>query len=193
MIIRADAAQIPLSDESIIARTEDSHKMLRRAVIENEYRYVLERIWLESIPALNWVMLNPSKANGEIDDPTVNKIVGFSTHLGYGGCRAYNLFAYRSTHPNDLSEVDDPIGPKNNAYLLELAAAKGETVIFAWGSHKMPEGHKRRPGFVIDLFSPFLDEDQTIRVYCLGRCKDGSPKHPLMIPYSTRLEHFYGW
>jgi len=65
------------------------------ALMVGDYRYHLWRTWDETRPRLLWVMLNPSTADGETDDPTVRRCIGFSKGWGYGSIEIVNLFAYR--------------------------------------------------------------------------------------------------
>lgn len=164
--------------------------MITSAVVEGQWRYRLDRIWVQERPKLHWIMLNPSTADAHRDDATIRKCMGFAARNGFGGISVYNLFAFRSPDPWSLNTTDYPVGPKNDEFLRALRDGT-DPIIFAWGGHKMPRGHETRPGFVIDLFSPFTDEDQSRRVYCLGRCMSGAPRHPLMVPYCTGFERFY--
>ena len=74
-------------------------EMWRNAVFSGcgTYRYTLERRWSAG-PLLLWVLLNPSTANAQVDDPTNRRGIGFSIKWGYAGCVFVNLFAVRSDH-----------------------------------------------------------------------------------------------
>src|SRR5437868_12651695 len=63
-----------------------------------KFRYRLTRQWGEGA-ALPFVMLNPSTADAEQDDPTIRKCVGFAKRMGYDGIEVVNLYAYRATKP----------------------------------------------------------------------------------------------
>ena len=60
----------------------------RYAQIEGEYRYWLERSWDRSpvtgwpLDMLTFVMLNPSTADGRVDDPTIRRCIGFARRGG---------------------------------------------------------------------------------------------------------------
>lgn len=103
------------------------------------YRYLLSRVGdPSSTKRILWVMLNPSTATAEKDDPTIRKITKFSTRWGYGVIRICNIFALRSTDPKALKialkEGRDPIGPENNRYIGEEVEV-ADRVVCAWGAH----------------------------------------------------------
>src|SRR5689334_11732215 len=94
----------------------------------NEYRYRLTRTWGTSSYVL-FVMMNPSTANPSEDDPTVAKCRRLAVRWGYGGLHVGNTFAYRATDQNRLAQVPDPIGPDNDAHLLDLAKESALVVL----------------------------------------------------------------
>lgn len=53
-----------------------------------------------------FIMLTPSTADADTDDPTIRRCIGFAKSSGFGGLYVGNLFAYRSTQPIDyLSQM----------------------------------------------------------------------------------------
>lgn len=134
---------------------------------DGRYRYSLWRAWDRSLEPLTFVMLNPSTADANVDDPTIRRCIGFAKRDGFGGVRVVNLYAFRATQPKDMFRAIDPVGPLNNDYFNFGTAA---TVIAAWGAHA-------RPNRVRDVMR--LLRERT--VYCLGTTKDGSPRHPLYV------------
>lgn len=142
------------------------------------YRYTLERRWSRAARLL-WVMLNPSTADAERDDPTIRRCVGFARAWGYGGITVVNLFAWRATDPSELRDVADPVGPENNEVIEEALNAHASCVA-AWGQTKYAE--PLRVSLVEQLAS-----GAGRALYCLGVNKDGSPKHPLFVPGTARL------
>ena len=60
-----------------------------------KYRYRLSRIWDDKKPLVLFIMLNPSTADAEQDDPTIRRCIAFAKNWGYGGFMAGNLFAFR--------------------------------------------------------------------------------------------------
>jgi hypothetical protein len=138
------------------------------------YRYLLTRRWLPFAPPAVFVMLNPSTAPAETDDPTVRRAIAFAQAWGFGGLDVLNLFAYRSTDPHSLETVSDPVGPENNRYLEEVTA-KADRIVVAWG-----EG-----GRLHDRETAVLTLLKDRSLHCLGRTHAGHPRHPLYVAADT--------
>ncbi len=147
------------------------------------YRYLLTRVWDRDMAFATWVMLNSSTADARIDDPTILKVMTFSRRMGFGGCRVFNLAAFRATNPKAMMAANDPFGPDNEELITQVVKRAG-TVIAAWGANgeirKWPEQHREK---LERIKKSVLDRDWA----CLGMTKAGEPKHPLYLPYSTEL------
>ena len=72
------------------------------AVITGDYRYLLWREWNSdrAVPRLqrdrqtvSFIMLNPSRADAEVNDPTITRCINFALSWGYGRLEVVNLFA----------------------------------------------------------------------------------------------------
>jgi len=150
------------------------------ADFDGEYRYDLFRKW-DDRPMIVFIMLNPSTADENKLDPTVTRCMKFAIRNGNGGFHVVNLFALISTDPKALLDHPDPVGPLNGRYISRLAREypNGEVVV-AWGAHKAA---CERAEKVLKLLRKHRD-----KLYCLGKTKNGSPKHPLYVPYSAKLE-----
>jgi hypothetical protein len=134
-----------------------------------QYRYILDRVWDAGKPTVMFVGLNPSTADECVDDPTIRRCMGFARDWGYGALVMVNLFAYRATHPSVLSEVADPVGPRND-YWLMAASRRVELILAAWGIHGTLRG---RDAAALGKLKC---------VHCLGTTKAGHPRHPLYLP-----------
>ncbi len=134
------------------------------------YRYLLTRVWDSSKPVIGFIGLNPSCADACIDDKTSLKLTTLSDSWGYGGFHISNLFAYRSTDSNALKNVSNPIGEKNNKYIMELINIC-EEVVLMWGN----KGNLlNRNNEVLSLLNPN-------NTYCIRMTKSGNPSHPLFL------------
>jgi hypothetical protein len=141
--------------------------------ITKKYRYLLGRKWHETLPQVTFIMLNPSKADENEGDHTLTRCIKFAqSWKKYGSLELVNLFAYRATHPTELRQVDDPVGPKNN-YYIELATQRADLIILAWGGGANKHTRiKNRDKEVLSLISGQKP------IYCLGLTKKGFPRHP---------------
>lgn len=146
------------------------------AVIDGPYRYRLWRTWAPTLPRCVFVMLNPSTADANQDDPTIRRCIAFATTWGYGSLDVVNLYALRATDPRELRRTDvDPYGGPRNWDTCCAAFAQAQLVVAAWGVHG--SRHPRGRG----LFGiPSLE------LHVLGLTKGGFPKHPLYVAGVTR-------
>lgn len=174
---------------------------------DGRYRYRLWREWrgLESGKHWRWfdasdgagkrwgeplscvfVMLNPSTADGDKDDPTIRRCVQFAKREGYDRMEVVNLFAHRATDPREIirmTDKDEPYGPRNQS-AVEHAAQSAGIIICAWGAH-----------------GAHLGQDQTVLgwlqgwevpLMALGFTSGKHPRHPLYVKGDQNLVAFGG-
>lgn len=146
------------------------------------FRYLLTRVWDESGPRALFVMLNPSTATEVQNDPTVERCERRARALGFGAFRVTNIFAFRATDPKNMRAEPDPVGPENDAAILESVrwVGAGGRIICAWGAHG---AHMGRGAAVERLLRGSGHE-----LFHLGLTKAGDPKHPLYIGYDRQPE-----
>lgn len=150
-----------------------SGRLVRKAAVLSPcgtYRYRLARIWNRELPNLGWIMLNPSTADAQQDDQTVNKCKAFAERWGYGGILICNLYALRSPYPAMLRQHPDPVGPHNDDHLRSLLAGPAD-VVAAWGTLAMSS-----------RVEALLAMPGAERLQALRTTKNGSPGHPLYLP-----------
>ena len=125
--------------------------------------------------------VNPSTANETENDPTIRKDIGFAKRLRYGGLLKLNVGAFRATDPQAWRRAFDRVGPENTArHLVEYAQEfHVEKMVAAWGKNGQ---------FATGQCEAILRE--FTELWCFGKNGDGSPKHTLMLPYSSKLERF---
>lgn len=143
---------------------------------DQAYRYLLVRVWAAG-PRVVFVMLNPSTATETQNDPTVERCERRARSLGFGSFAVTNIFAFRATDPKVMRAVADPVGPQNDAAILQMAA-EASRVICAWGTHGLHLGR----GAKVEA----LLRQRGLDLYHLGLSKGGLPKHPLYIGYETQ-------
>ena len=141
------------------------------------YRYALTRTWDPSAGRVSFIMLNPSTATEVQNDPTVERCERRARALGYGAFRVTNIFAWRDTDPKKMRAAADPVGPGNDAAILD-AARWADAVVCAWGAHGE---HLDRGNAVRDLLL-----GESVRLSHLGLTKAGHPRHPLYIGYAVQ-------
>ncbi len=171
----------------------NQRELKERNVIISEcgrYRYALHRRLAErDQKSCLFIMLNPSTADGTSNDPTIRRCIGFASDWGCDRLYVANLFAWRATDPKDLRKNGvgggDVVGPLNQAWLAQLADVVTHSepgpIVCAWG----PNGRYLRQD---ETVIGWLEEEFTLQ--CLGRAKDGSPRHPLMLAKTTALQPF---
>ena len=150
------------------------------------YRFLLSRVVNEEKGLIYaYFGINPSTADESIDDATVCRWKGFT--LRNSGSKFYvgNVFAYRATDVNELKSVDDPVGANNMKYLRGIIECS-DILVPCWGAKaKLPKELRSHLDSVLNLL---LSSDKP--VMCFGKTSAGDPRHPLMLPYSTKLEHW---
>lgn len=148
-----------------------------------QYRYLL---WRRLAPApaadagrevvVAFVGLNPSTATAELDDPTIRRCIGFARAWGAGLFIMANAYGYRSTDPRGLRATGDPIGHDND-HALARVARWADLTVAAWGAHALPG----RVHVIRRLFNAYGRG-----MHCLGVTKNGSPRHPLYMPKTSK-------
>jgi hypothetical protein len=147
--------------------------MIRTAVFDasERYRYRLDRRWSQGSGRVVFVMLNPSTADAERDDPTIRRCMGFAADWGHRGLTVVNLFAWRATKPKELTLAEDPIGEDNDLH-LRSAIQRSQRIVLAWGNHGRLNDRWRD---VVALLG------RRRELFCLGKTKLGQPRHPLYV------------
>lgn len=149
------------------------------------YRYALWRIWHMAGSRIAFIGLNPSTADEEENDPTVQRCINHAKRLGYGGMYMLNLFAWRDTDPAGMMTRDYPVehphpsykGANDNSILSRCK--KAGKVVLCWGNLGK---HIKRDEEVLNLLN-----EVDYKLFCFGITNLGCPKHPLYLPRDTNL------
>jgi hypothetical protein len=143
------------------------------------YRYLLTRGFGGESTCL-FVMLNPSAADAEQDDPTIRRCISFARREGFGRLEVVNIYGFRSASPSVLFAAKDPIGEGDDA-AITAALERTDSVVVAWGNHAEQE----RAAAVIELIKR---SGKLAR--CFGLTMQGQPKHPLYLHADTELVEY---
>lgn len=155
--------------------------MQKSAIISScgKYRYRLERTWDTSKWVMMFIMLNPSIADAEIDDPTIRRCIGFAESWWYGWIIVWNLFPFRATNPKDLIEENTPFTLENSKYLYEMSEIS-DLILCAWWNQQIVEKlYKKFPRYM-----PLVSIIKQLS--CIELSKGGVPKHPLYLKKSSQ-------
>jgi len=147
-----------------------------------KYRYRLSRKWGEGKACL-FIMLNPSTADADRDDPTIRRCLGFARSWGCEQLYVVNLFAVRATDPKDMKLASDPVGVDNMRHIKETADLvthqhvmepdKKGIVVCAWGGNGSYMGQS-------ETVLGWLESEGVTPMY-LALTNAGQPKHPLYL------------
>ncbi|MGO4303909.1 DUF1643 domain-containing protein [Cupriavidus sp. RAF12] len=151
-----------------------------------QYRYRLWREWDRGRPGLGFIMLNPSTADHQVNDPTITRCLQRALAGKYGRLEVANLFPLRSTDPGGLLTHPAPLGDRadwNDGGIMD-AIDRCSMVICAWGAHKAA------PDRAAEVLRIIRKCGRATLLYHLGLNKDGSPKHPLYVPAATKPSSF---
>jgi hypothetical protein len=157
--------------------------------VDRLYRYRLWRCWGDGNRRVAFVGINPSTADETKDDATIRKCVGFAKRWGFGALDMVNLFAWRDRDQLGLLASSDPVGPRNDATIAEVFRVASR-VVLAWGPGKsvavgrLVRSRVQSRGWN-DALMVAQDRCEFGR---LIETADGSPGHPLMLPYVTPFE-----
>jgi hypothetical protein len=147
------------------------------------YRWSLTRDWGNG-ERLCWVMLNPSTADHNIDDPTIRRVIHFTKAWGYTGFTVVNLYPYRSPYPSECRKwANWDSAPPNwsirdalqqNTSLIARHAKAAAMVVAAWG------GNAWDSDWIDNIVEEIVGgEEPWPSIYCLGTTGSGAPKHPM--------------
>lgn len=141
------------------------------------YRYTLERTWgPKPTRYCMFLMLNPSTADEEKNDPTITRCIDYADRWGYDGLYVGNLYAIRATQPTHMWYAqrggEDIIGPENNMWLRKMAR-RSEMIIAAWGTPAEPDR--------VEEIKILLNLTKSTPLHYLKLCNNGMPSHPLYL------------
>jgi hypothetical protein len=147
------------------------------------YRWWLQRCWDPGRPPLLFVGLNPSRADGRRDDPTLRRLLGYARGWGFGSLEVLNLFALVAPSPALLRRAADPVGSGNDAWIRRRLRLRPEAAVWiGWGNQGRWRDRDRQ---VLALLAR-----GGRRPLALATTAAGMPRHPLYCPASLTLRGY---
>ena len=133
---------------------------------------------------LLFVGLNPSRADGRQDDPTLRRLQGFAHQWGYHHLVVLNLFARISPSPSLLCRCAEPIGAENDlilhSWFQQWAQQPKWDLWLGWG---VGGGLRQRDAEVLKMLNDVSDRRGVLSPpFVTGLTKAGYPRHPLYLP-----------
>lgn len=148
------------------------------------YRYLLWRIWDQSLPIWSFGMLNPSTADHLKLDPTVTRCCKRAHDGGAGGLVVWNLFAWRDADPAAMKRAGDPVGPGNDQ-AIRLAVQNSALNVAAWGAHGVHREREYRVRAMLGALGAPL--------HALAFTEAGHPRHPLYLSLGLQPQPWRYW
>lgn len=145
------------------------------------YRWWLVRHWCPQRSAVLFLGLNPSKADGRREDPTLRRLQGLASRWGHGHLLVLNLFSRVGTDPSQLRRSPEPVGEHTDAWLATALRWLAEQphqgtgppprLWLGWGHRGGLQGRDEQ---VLALLQCWTGD-----VVCIGETRKGHPRHPL--------------
>ena len=130
---------------------------------------------------------NPSKADENNSDMTMNKLCQILANKGYDGYVMLNLYPLIATKPDDLpKECDESIYSQNLEIIKRiLSKFLSSDILLCYGDVLNKRKYLKEPCLkdILKLFDGH-------KIKCLGTTKNGLPKHPSRISTKSEIIDF---
>ena len=177
-------------------------KLVHHDIATNRrYRLDIELKNGDNEKAVHIMMINPSKANKENSDNTINRIIkyvslnnssGILQDIGkiiitnlYVVCEIYpeKVDENISVHSLDFVKGTDTDGKYNNNAIIEMANKEAQFVITAWGKGNIFDYDNR----IQEVFRLIQNKEM---YHMEDLTQEGYPRHPRTWAYSWRLKRY---
>lgn len=136
--------------------------------------YSLSALWDERLPLLFGIGLNPSKADEQIGDHTVNRVIRATRNTNqFGGCFWVNIAAQMETDSSTWIREGRADGRLNETQLRKVLEClhpqeTERAILIAWGDG----------GPALKQWLSICNCDPRVRLLTLGMTEKGRPRHP---------------
>ena len=138
------------------------------------YRYLIGKDGRKPLVAL---CMNPSAANDDTSDKTVNKVIRISKELHYDGWFVVNIYPERATKVSNLGKFDEKLSNENIGVIEDfLLDRKIKEVWGAWGNLKSGTLRKGKK-----MMSAMLKKHKIKVFHFADVTTNGEPRHPLYL------------
>ncbi len=131
--------------------------------------------------------INPSTADKDKPDATMRRVMGFAERYGFDSFVMLNVYPLRATNPAALpQECDAELHTANIREIVNIVSSRpGPSILLAYGGNINSRKYLR-PCLrdIVEAIKPYSP-----KYFQIGPVlnRDGSPKHPLMAPYSSAM------
>lgn len=156
-----------------------SERYFLARIFENKNREVKNEVNEPKI--INFLMLNPSKANSIRLDPTVTRCTKRALNLGYDMIVVSNLYPLVSTDPKLLKKNKGNL--RLNFKIIEEIVKFSSVDILAYGNYK--------DNFQYNEIIKEIFKNQDKTAFCLEVNSDNSPAHPLYLRDNSEIKEYF--
>jgi len=158
-------------------------------------RFRIRRWWVDEPKRwAAWLMLNPSNAGADTNDPTALRVTDFTRSWGYDGWIGVNIYPFITSDPREMWKMADDWennGPDwyarddmhENLSHVEEAGRAACLRMVAFGAEAIKHDDMWLYQCIEDFMQPFDRPDRGLqydeRLFCLGLTANGQPIHPL--------------
>ncbi|MBQ9600665.1 MAG: DUF1643 domain-containing protein [Neisseriaceae bacterium] len=115
---------------------------------------------------------NPSTADKENSDPTMNTVIKFCEFNKYDGYIMVNAYPFISTNPSEIN-FDEKIIPQNLKHIKDkIKELEISDILLAYGGMNMPN-------FMLKALFEILNIVEDKNIFVIKTLKSGIPAHPL--------------
>ena len=131
--------------------------------------------------------INHSPADKDKPDATMRRVMGFAERYGFDSFVMLNVYPLRATNPAALpQECDAELHTANIREIVNVVSSHpGASILLAYGGNINSRKYLR-PCLrdIVEAIKPYSP-----KYFQIGTAlnRDGSPKHPLMAPYSSAI------
>ena len=127
-----------------------------------------------------FIMLNPSTADESKLDPTVTRCIKFAKEWKYETVWICNLYAFRSSAPNELRGQEMHVPLDKNGDHVRQTAQEAAKIILAWGDGGYQVGQELFLQRVKDTIAVLVSSGTAGKLHRLnGFTGRNQPRHPL--------------